>query len=112
MGPATVSPPLPTNHPHSHKDTPLRRHGCAFVLPHTPSVSHSGGLERHSGVPIKPLGVEDNPDSRVHKDARAGTYTHTHACTYNSHTKRLRTCALYCKYTRVACGDGSRTLFT
>lgn len=68
MRPATVS----TAAAPCHKDTPLQRHGCAFVLPHTLSVPHSRGLERHHRVPIKPLVVEDSSDSLIHN-----TYTHT-----------------------------------
>lgn len=73
MRPATVSTAVA---PH-HKDTPLQRHGCAFVLPHTLSVSHSRGLERHHRVPIKPLGVEDKPDSLIHKYADTHIQIHT-----------------------------------
>ena len=86
MRPATVSTAVAPR----HKDTPLQRHGCAFVLPHTLSVSHSRGLERHRRVPIKPLGVEDSPDSLIHK------YTHT--LTYK-YTQAFEILDVYCTYT-------------
>lgn len=98
MRPATVSAAVAPR----HKDTPLRRHGCAFVLLHTLSVSHSRGLERHSRVPIKPLGVEDSPDSPVHKDARTHSHTNVHkafetcTCTVSTQTPRVVTEAAHC----------------
>lgn len=98
MRPATVSTAVAPR----HKDTPLRRHGCAFVLLHTLSVSHSRGLERHSRVPIKPLGVEDSPDSPVHKDARTHSHTNVHkafetcTCTVSTQTLRVVTEAAHC----------------
>lgn len=87
MRPATVSTAVAPR----HKDTLLQRHGCAFVLLRTLSVSHSRGLERHHRVPIKPLGVEDSSDSLIHK------YTHTHIQMYTS-PGNLH---MYCKYTNV-----------
>lgn len=74
MRPATVNTAVAPR----HKDTPLQRHGCAFVLLHTLSVSHSRGLERHHRVPIKPLGVEDSPDSLIHKYAHTHSHTNVH----------------------------------
>lgn len=85
MRPATVSTAVA---PH-HKDTCLQRHGCAFVLFHTLSVSHSRGLERHHRVPIKPLGVQDSPDSLIHE------FVHTRMYKYAS----KETLHVYCKYT-------------
>lgn len=83
MRPATVSTAVAPR----HKDTPLQRHGCAFVLPHTLSVSHSRGLERHHRVPIKPLGVEDSPDSLIHK--YMNTHSHTNAHKHSKPTRVL-----------------------
>lgn len=74
MRPATVSTAVA---PH-HKDTRLQRHGCAFVLPRTLSVSRSGGFERHRRVSIKPLGVEDSPDSLIYKNVHARSHTNVH----------------------------------
>lgn len=85
MRPATFSTAVAPR----HKGTPLQRHGCAFVLLHTLSVSHSGGLERHHRVPIKPLGMEDSPESPIHK------YTHTHIQTCTS----IGNLHMYCTYT-------------
>lgn len=87
MRPATVSTAVAPR----HKDSPLQRHGCAFVLPLILSVPHSGGLERHHGVPIKPLGVEDSPDSLIHKYAHTHTHIRIHTSVWNLH--------MYCKYT-------------
>lgn len=42
-------PPPPTPQPHSHKDTPLRRHGCAFVLWVCPTP---GGWRGTPGCPL------------------------------------------------------------
>lgn len=85
MRPATVSTAVAPR----HKDTPLQRHGCAFVLPHTLSVPHSRGLERHHRVPIKPLGVEDSPDSLIHKYAHTHTHSHTNTHKYSKPTHVL-----------------------
>lgn len=51
MRPATVStPPFPTTpQTHSHKDTPIRRHGCAFVLWVCPTP---GGWRGTPGGPL------------------------------------------------------------
>lgn len=65
--PILADTPAPQSQRHSSPETRLRL--CTL------SVSHSRGLERHSGVPIKPLGAEDSSDSRVHKDVHADTHT-------------------------------------
>lgn len=75
MRPATVSTVVAP----CHKGTPLQRHGCAFVLPYSPSVPRSRGFERHHRVPIKPLGVEDSPDSLIYKYAHTHSHTNTQA---------------------------------
>lgn len=85
MRPATVSTAVAPR----HKGTPLQKHGCAFVLPFSLSVSHSRGLERHHRVPIKPLVVEDSPDSLIYK------YAHTHKYT------SIQDLHMYCKYANV-----------
>lgn len=85
MRPAIVSTAVAS----PHKDSPLQRHGCAFVLPHTLSVPHSGGLERHHRVPIKPLGEEDSPDRLIHN-----TYRHIHIQIRRS----FQNLQMYCKY--------------
>lgn len=74
MRPAAVSTAVA---PH-HKDTRLQTHGCAFVLPCALSVSHTRGFERHHRVPIKPLGVEDSPDSLIYKNVHARSHTNVH----------------------------------
>lgn len=71
MRPATVSTAVA---PH-HKDTRLQRQGCAFVLLRALSVSHTRGFERHHRVPIKPLGVEDSPDSLIYRNVHARWHT-------------------------------------
>lgn len=72
--PATVSTAVA---PH-HKEARLQRLGCAFVLPRLLSVSHTRGFERHHRVPIKPLGVEDSPDSLIYKNVHAHLHTNVH----------------------------------
>lgn len=74
MRPATVSAAVA---PH-HKDARLQRHGCAFVLLRTLSVSHTRGFERHHRVPIKPLGVADSPVSLIYKNVHARSHTNVH----------------------------------
>lgn len=99
MRPATVSTAVAPR----HKDTPLQRHDYAFVLPHTLSVLHSRGLERHHRVPIKPLVVEDSSDSLIHN-----TYTHTLTYEYTQAFK-IYTCTVS---TQMPWDDKSKVLFT